>query len=436
MPPLPAPAYGRDKLLRILALSEGARSPEIRIAADRLRAWLEQRLAELPGGPGAAREALARELADLETSLAYWTTASDVRPAPEGRSKRWGAAAALVAVLAALALLVAWSAGLRPSREAGEEPAAAFGSSARLELDGPLEGAVLRVLDADRRELIDERPAHGARLELEPGRYALEVRREDCPDVWTRSVFLEPERVHRFRPAICTGQGELVVRSNAADDRLRIDDRDVGHTGPRAHRLAVGDHTVRVDKPGHRPFEAHVRIVPGGTVELRAELAPAGEGEPAGRPMPVSHVAPSAPPVEAEAVDAFKKEVLASSIELPPIDPGPLDLPKRGGFLTREGLPDLPDGGSTAWHDRVAKQLRDRYDRDGSGEIDRLEESEAITCSVWREIERDFDQGRLGLSLAHYYGFDGSEWHPGALSVARAHRSAVYAKMRECGLQP
>lgn len=152
--------------------------------------------------------------------------------------------------------------------------------------------------------------------------------------------------------------------------------------------------------------------------------------------MPVSHVAPSAPPVEAEAVDAFKKEVLAASIELPPIDPGPLDLPKRGGFLTREGLPDLPDGGSTAWHDRVAKQLRDRYDRDGSGEIDRLEESEAITCSVWREIERDFDQGRLGLSLAHYYGFDGSEWHPGALSVARAHRSAVYAKMRECGLQP
>jgi len=85
---------------------------------------------------------------------------------------------------------------------------------------------------------------------------------------------------------------------------------------------------------------------------------------------------------------------------------------------------------------RSKKQLRERFDRDGSGEIDRLEESEAISCSIWREVERDFDRGGLGLTMAHYFGFDGSEWHPGALAVARAHRSAVYAKMRECGLEP
>lgn len=445
MSPSPTPAYGRDKLLRILALPQSAARSEIRTAGDRLRGLLAQRLAERPDGsgasdptgePDAAREALLRELADLETSLAYWTSVPTLRPSPERLPIAWGTGATLMAVVSAIALMIAGAAALRSRSSADEEPAPIHRTFARLELEGPLEGATLRVLDADRSELIDERPAQGARVELEPGRVALEVRREDCPDVWTRSVFLEPDRVHRFRPVVCAGHGELVIRSNTAEDRVRIDDVDVGPTGPRAHRLTTGDHTVRVEKAGHRAFETRVRIEPGKTLELRAELAPVGAAASAARPLPVSHVSPSAPPVGAEAIEAFKQEVLASPLELPPLDPGPLDLPKRGTFLSREGLPDLPDGGSTTWHDRVAKQLRDRFDLDRSGEIDRLEESEAIPCSVWREIERDFDRGGLGLSLAHAYGFDGSEWQPGALSVARAHRSAVYARMRDCGLAP
>lgn len=440
MPAPSAPAYGREKLLRILALPKDADEAAIRIAGEQLRAWLARRLAEAAADPEARGDVLAGELADLETSLAYWAAApgaEDTRGQRASMARTWGAAATLIAVLTTLAILIGWSAGLRLTRGEPAEPDPIYRAPARLELEGKLEGATLRVLDADRSELLDERPAQGARLELDSGRYALEVRRADCPDVWTRSVFLEPDRVHRFRPTICTGEGALVIRSNAAEDRLRIDGLDVGHTGPTTHRLAVGDHTIRVDKPGHRPFEARVRVEPGKTTELRADLVPLGQApEPVGRPLPVARVAPSAPPVDREAVEAFKKEVLSSSLDLPPIDPGGLDLPKRGEFLARAGLPALPEGGSTAWHDRVAKQLRDRFDRDGSGEIDRLEESEAIPCSVWLEIERDFDRGGLGLSLAHYYGFDGSEWHPGALAVARAHRSAVYAKMRECGLDP
>jgi hypothetical protein len=241
-------------------------------------------------------------------------------------------------------------------------------------------------------------------------------------------------------PEICAGEGRLVVRSNTENDRLRIDEQDVGHTGDRAHRLSVGSHTVRVDKAGYRPFEGRVRIVPDEVVELQAELTPLGEGgAPVGRPMPVTKVAPSLPPMAA-AAEAFSKEelrgALAPVIESPKLEPADLGLPKRGEFLAREGLPEMPDGGSTAWHDRVAGELRGRFDRDGSGEIDTLAESEAISCPVWREIERDFDRGGLGLSMAHYFGFDGSEWHPGALAVARAHRSAVYAKMQECGLDP
>ena len=37
--------------------------------------------------------------------------------------------------------------------------------------------------------------------------------------------------------------------------------------------------------------------------------------------------------------------------------------------------------------------------------------------------------------MARYYGFDGSEWHPGALGFDRTLRSVAYERMRDCGLQ-
>ena len=57
-----------------------------------------------------------------------------------------------------------------------------------------------------------------------------------------------------------------------------------------------------------------------------------------------------------------------------------------------------------------------------------------VPVAVWREVEQDFDRGGLGLSLAHYYGFDGSEWHPGALAVARA--EAIIAATPTGGFTP
>lgn len=436
----PGPALGRTQLLRILALPDDAADAAIRGAAARLRGWLEARLAERPPTSAEARAALVRELVDLEASTTYWTSLAG-RPSarvPRPRLSAFGPAALLAGGLAILALLIAHAAGFRVTRADRGEAPAVYGTRARLLVEGgALEGATLRVFDADRTEVLDERPAKGASVELEPGRYALEVSRPDCPAPWTRSVFLEPDSVHRYEALICAGQGNLVIRGNTEGDRVRIDELDVGHTGNRAHRLSVGEHTIRVDKAGYRPFEARVRIGPDESVELRADLVRMGDAEAkAGRPMPVNRVEPSLPPIDAKSVQAFTKEELHSGIEPPKIEPADLGLPKRGQFLAREGLAAMPDGGSTAWHDRVSKELRERFDRDRSGEIDSLAESEAISCSVWREIERDFDRGGLGLSLAHYYGFDGSEWHPGALAVARAHRSAVYAKMQECGLDP
>ena len=474
------PAERRARLLCVLALPADANAEQMRAASERLLRWLEARRARLEGASDdAGRAALDQEIAELaaETArfapaLAGWardpttrptappTTAPDTLPAPSQRPRstaitprrgagapfgqalgdtlrRNGAALAVVGGVVLLALLVAHAAGFRITRAAPAEPPPLYAARAQLRLEGELADATLRILDADRTELLEKLPAQGARVELEPGRYALEVARADCPDAWTRSVFLEPGRVHRYEPALCVGQGSLVVRANTRGDRLRIDERDVGESGERVHRLAVGQHRVRIDKPGYRPYEANVQILADQSLELSAELVALGESPPAVvHPLPVQRVTPSVSPADMKALQEFTTRNLKSELKTEPIAPADLGLPRRGDFLAREGLPAMPDGGSTAWHDRVAEQLRERFDTDRSGEIDSLAESEPIPCTVLREIERDFERGGLGLSLAHYYGFDGSEWHPGALAVARGIRSAVYAKMRECGLDP
>ena len=148
--------------------------------------------------------------------------------------------------------------------------------------------------------------------------------------------------------------------------------------------------------------------------------------------MPVEKIPPSNAPPDAVGPESFDLPDLRKQIA-----PDPQDLAGASQEIleNRDGSAAHSDGGSTRWHDRVSARFLKRYDTDGSGQIDRLAESEAIPCSVWLEIERDFDGGGLGLSMVRYYGFDGSEWHPDALGFAEAHRSAVFEKMKECGLQ-
>lgn len=345
----------------------------------------------------------------------------------------------MLGIAVTLCLMIAWSAGYRISREAPGPSATIPEDPAELVLVGRLPGATLHVLDADREKALFETPAEGARLEVPPGRYALEVRREDCPDRWTRSVYFESGAEYRFEPTLCLGEGRLIVRSNVIADRLLIDGLDVGSTGKRPHLVGVGDHAVRVEKSGFQPFEGRVRMKPDDEIELRAELVATNSGSgaaneqaenapPVGRPLPVTRENPTRPPVNQVKPIPFDVGDFGTALGVQD-----LRLPQRRIFL-RENLGALPESGSTAWHDMVSRQLLEQYDKDGSGTIDRLDESEPISCAVWTEIEEDFNRGGLGLSMARYFGFDGSEWHPKALGVSRDHRSAVYAKMRECGL--
>ncbi|MAG34152.1 MAG: hypothetical protein CL908_25005 [Deltaproteobacteria bacterium] len=424
----PAPPLSRARLTRVLALAEDAPAPRIRSAATRLLARLEARLerAEI-----ADRAALEREIANLAASADHWCAAA-MDPAPDRLRDpgRAGLAGALLGAALTLVLLVAYAAGLRIVRLDPGEPAAQLEEPAQLILFGPLPGATLRVLDADREELLLTMSAEEARVELASGRYALDVGRDDCPDRWTRSVFFEAGATHRFEPRICRGEGRITVRSNVSDDRLLIDGLEMGATGAQRHTVGVGDHEIRVEKKGFAAFEGRVRIRPNDELEIRAELVMKGEDSaPVGRPIPVTKLAPSLPPVSQVRPEPFDMAGLRKAISPPDLQSA------RGRMLHREGLEPIPDGGSTAWHDRVSRDLLARYDLDDSGQIDRLEESEAISCPIWQEIERDFDRGGLGLSMTRYYGFDGSEWHPDALGFARTTRSAAFAKMSECGLR-
>ncbi len=420
-----SPTISRRRLARVVGLSPDASRQQIETAMPRL---MERLLRRLDSADEAEAITLRREITDLETSRAYFAAS----PGDRFRPSRWQARlGVLLGTALTVGLLLAYNAGYRISRVTADESVTFAESNAQLILDGRLPGATLRVLDADREELLIKVPAEAAHVELVEGRYAIEVNREDCPDQWTRSIYFEAASIHRFEPLICQGEGRLTVRSNVSRDRLRIDGFDVGPTGETLHTLGVGDHEIQVEKAGYQPFLGKVRIRPDEELELRAELIAGSAGPPIGRPMPVTKMAPSQAP--------------STSVQPEPFDVSSLEQgfkPKAAdfGLTARDLLPDdfnsrdSTGGGSTAWHDRVSAELIARYDLDGSGLIDQLEESEAISCAVWLEIERDFDGGGLGLPMVRYYGFDGSEWHPRALGFVRSHRSAVFEKMKECGL--
>ncbi|MHA7837494.1 MAG: PEGA domain-containing protein [bacterium] len=432
----------------MLGLDETASRAEIEQAGRHLLQILERRERRIAAGTRAA-EALARERDTLVRSLEHWTSPlpaeAGARSSSEALVSRPGRASRALRTALILTLLAvslgAWLAGYRiigpdaGAAGAGASEPGAESGQARLIVDSRPKGAELRIRRSDDDELLLKIAADGARLEIDPGRYELEVAREDCPDSWRRSVALAPGRTRRFEPSICQGEGRLVVRSNVVDDRLRIDGFDYGSTRPEAHVLAVGDHTIRVDKRGHAPFEGEVRLAPGETLEVHAELVPLDAARARkGRPLPFEHTPPTPPPAASPKTAGDREAPRVSPLDLD-LDLPPVGIPDRLLSL-EDGRGNRPRGGSTTWHDAVSRQMVARFDQDGSGLIDRVEESEAIPCEIWREIERDFDEGGLGLSLSRNYGFDGSEWIDGALGFSREIRSAVHARMQECGLAP
>ncbi|MCR9097920.1 MAG: PEGA domain-containing protein [bacterium] len=408
----------RAQLTRILDLPSNASEASIGVALDRLLAALRARR-EADETEGPERRRLDEEIARLEAA----------RPIARavGTPDRLPLIGALLGTIAGLAALFFYSGGPDDTR-APLRTTLALSQKPRLELEGPLPAATLRIYDADRTRIVAEMRAEGAVHELDRGRFALEVTRPDCPDAWTRSVYFGPGTVHRFAPTLCTGEGRLIVRANVPDAEVKIDGAPFGAPGDVAHTLSVGEHEVVVERDGFRRWVERVRIRPEARVELTALLLPEREPALRARRLDLGFDAKALAPPPPRAPTPFDMGDLAESIA--PDTRRPVTR-----LLEREGLGGLPDGGSTAWHDRVRREFLNRFDSDASGRIDRFEESESISCTWWRETEQSFDEGGLGLSMARYYGFDGSEWHPGALGFERSVRGVAYERMRGCGLQ-
>nr|VFJ55380.1 MAG: WD domain-containing protein, G-beta repeat-containing protein [Candidatus Kentron sp. FW] len=68
----------------------------------------------------------------------------------------------------------------------------------------------------------------------------------------------------------------LIVRSNVSGGTVTIDGNPVGSTGPHAYQLAPGEHKIRVEKAGFKPFETTVQLSEGRKKTVRVTLKKAG----------------------------------------------------------------------------------------------------------------------------------------------------------------
>jgi hypothetical protein len=417
----------RSQLLRVLALDEQASAGEVQRRGIRLLRVLRAR--------SQPEDRARREIERLEEALSRHArdAAAERRARPtRGRARIDRASAVAIVLGIASAAIAFW---ITSADREGSSGPPSLGSllrlaPAKLVLTGALPEATLRVLDADRARVLHERPAQDAVIELRPGRYAVEVTRPGCPESWTRSLYLESGTTRTFAPGLCSGEGALRVRANVQGARILVDDDLVGTSDAPPIPLPVGEHALRVEKPGHRAHESRIRVRADETLEVQVELAPQRPGAEGADAAGALHGAvPTLAPALVQAPEPFDLGELRSSIA-PPKSTG-----RDSRLLQRAGLGALPDGGSTAWHDRVSNEFLRRFDLDGSGRIGRIEARDEIGCEDWRETEASFELGGLGLSMARYYGFDGTEWHSGALGFDRALRGAAYARMRACGLQ-
>jgi hypothetical protein len=407
----------------LLGLPASATPEQIMDAYRRLRAHVERRLgASEDEAFRAARHAELARLRDAVAAVPGIDPESLDAVRRDGgvrhRLARWGAplgAAAVGATLTAAVLLA-------PSEPADERPTPPLAPPlATLVVEADPQSAALTVTSGADARVVFTGAARGEPTALEPGDYGLRIAHPDCPDVWEQRVTLEAGEERRYAPRICQGEGRLVVRSNVAGDRVRIDGLDVGSTGATPHVLRVGHHEVTVDKEGFSTWTGRVRVEPDTELTITAELAAAGTKPPA---APAAPAPPPAPRVAARPPASPPREDRDSA--------GGMIDPSRGGrpLPTRTGL-----GGSKTWHDAIRQDLVSQFDRNGSGSLDTVEEVDAISCETWRNIEQSYETGGLAVEMTHLYGFDGSEAPANTLGITAAVRAEAYERMKACGLK-
>ena len=89
------------------------------------------------------------------------------------------------------------------------------------------------------------------------------------------------EKARQKIAALQPKYASLVVRSNVSGDQVSIDGQKVGSTGPRAHQLDPGRHTIRVEKDDYEIYESMVRLGAGERRVLNTSLT--ARRDPSGR---------------------------------------------------------------------------------------------------------------------------------------------------------
>ncbi len=378
----------RPTALRALGLPPQSSPRAVRAAYARMREHLLERALEAPDAADKAR--CLSELRALESVLAR-----DLA----GHGARAGRAVAGAVAVALVAGGVWWSLTRLQEIPVGEEvPVAAVEEPIPEPPPVPSELSVLSAVEGARFALFDSTapeaagplatgPADGTVVSLvaPPGPLALQVDHADCAGENLEVVLEAGERLE-VESQPCPRTGWLVVRSNVSRDRLTVDDRAVGPTGPQRHPLPIGDYALTVEKPGFVPWRQLTRIAPGELVVVRARLRPES----------------------ADRDDAL--EDMAASIT-------------------------DDTGGTRGWFHAVSEWMVAHHDADGTGLIDAAVEVDGIPCQTWQALELSYETGRLGAPMSRLYGFDGSRWVPGALGFDVRVREQAYGRMRACGLR-
>lgn len=411
------PVLDRARALQILGLSEAADASEIRTAYGALRAHVEARFQDSEREVFRAKR--RNELLDLEAALRVLGSSATPPVTP-----RWVLGWAVAATILALAAWIAYfstsegvfgptvlvagtaeggegsggfaiDAGAEDvDGEAGTGDVAPAGERAKLVAKSPVEAARLEVWTrGEVRELAAEGAADDTVYWLAPGAYALRVSHEDCETAWERDLDARGGDEHSFEPEPCKDTGWLVVQSNVAQDELSIDGESVGATGAQQHQLPVGEHEVRVAKPGYRAWEGIIDVQPGRVLGIRPRLQRSAKAAP--------------PPAQRR--------------------------PSVAAAAPRERARDSRLDES--WHEQARQWLLSRYDLDRSGALDSEEELESIPCDRLLGLEASHSQSRLGLTLIRFYGFDGRDWRSGALGIADEVRDLAHTRMTGCGLR-
>lgn len=411
----------------VLGLSGAATDTELQAAYWALRAHIESRAlaSEDPGFVAARTAELQRLTERLAVAL---DVAPDSLPPPEldwvhvrVQRRPWTVIAGIVGF--ALALAVGFLFWLqRSSDDPGDaSPLAAVAPVAppgRLVFAQSETPARFSVLDAEGSRVVRAGITSGDPVELPPGAYAVWLSALGCDASRQHTVQLDAEATLELAVPVCTRTLELVVRSDVTGDVVRIDGEARGGTGPRPHLLYAGPHEVEIELDGEPAWRARIDVGEGDRLTLHADLSKPGPTRSESEPRPEGDAPPPPPPP-------------------PPAGSGAPDVGPdgMGGTATEDALRDARAAGSRSWHEGVRLRLIDKYDSNGSHDLDTTVEIASIPCTEWRAIESQYDAGGLQVPMTRLYGFDGSEWVEGALGIERTLRDYTYRRMQECGLK-